>query len=243
MKVLIVEDETAAYENLTDILAEVAPDIRVMANTESVTQTVGWLQSNPAPDLIFMDIHLSDGSAFAIFDRIKLETPIIFTTAYDRYAIEAFKVNSIDYLLKPVKVEDVEHALEKYSKLTRQDLLQYLAQLTQLKPAPKYKDKLLPVSIKEISYFYATGKNTYVCLKDGNCYPYSKTLEQIVSSLNPTDFIRANKQFVIARDSVTDITIWFDSRLLITLDTEVPERVYVSKNKASEFKTWLVNDK
>lgn len=160
-------------------------------------------------------------------------------------------MNSIDYLLKPVKVEDVEHALEKYSKLTRQDLLQYLAQLTQLKPAPKYKDKLLiahkdkllPVSIKEISYFYATGKNTYVCLKDGNCYPYSKTLEQIVSSLNPTDFIRANKQFVIARDSVTDITIWFDSRLLITLDTEVPERVYVSKNKASEFKTWLVNDK
>ena len=251
MKVLIVEDETAAYENLTDILAEVAPDIRVMANTESVTQTVGWLQSNPAPDLIFMDIHLSDGSAFAIFDRIKLETPIIFTTAYDRYAIEAFKVNSIDYLLKPVKVEDVEHALEKYSKLTRQDLLQYLAQLTQLKPAPKYKDKLLiahkdkllPVSIKEISYFYATGKNTYVRLKDGNCYPYSKTLEQIVSSLNPTDFIRANKQFVIARDSVTDITIWFDSRLLITLDTEVPERVYVSKNKASEFKTWLANDK
>ena len=251
MKVLIVEDETAAYENLTDILAEVAPDIRVMANTESVTQTVGWLQSNPAPDLIFMDIHLSDGSAFAIFDRIKLETPIIFTTAYDRYAIEAFKVNSIDYLLKPVKVEDVEHALEKYSKLTRQDLLQYLAQLTQLKPAPKYKDKLLiahkdkllPVSIKEISYFYATGKNTYVYLKDGNCYPYSKTLEQIVSSLNPTDFIRANKQFVIARDSVTDITIWFDSRLLITLDTEVPERVYVSKNKASEFKTWLENDK
>ena len=107
MKVLIVEDETAAYENLTDILTEITPDIRIMANTESVTQTVGWLQSNPAPDLIFMDIHLSDGSAFAIFDRIELETPIIFTTAYDRYAIEAFKVNSIDYLLKPVKVEDI----------------------------------------------------------------------------------------------------------------------------------------
>ena len=136
MKVLIVEDETAAYENLTDILAEVAPDIRVMANTESVTQTVGWLQSNPAPDLIFMDINLSDGSAFAIFDRIKLETPIIFTTAYDRYAIEAFKVNSIDYLLKPVKVEDVEHALEKYSKLTRQDFLKYLDKLKKTTPAP-----------------------------------------------------------------------------------------------------------
>lgn len=171
MKVLIVEDETAAYENLTDILTEITPDIRIMANTESVTQTVGWLQSNPAPDLIFMDIHLSDGSAFAIFDRIELETPIIFTTAYDRYAIEAFKVNSIDYLLKPVKVEDVEHALEKYSKLTRQDLLQYLSQLTLLKPAPRYKDKLLiahkdkllPVNIKKY-FLFLRNRQKHICM-------------------------------------------------------------------------------
>ena len=111
-----------------------------MGNTESVTQTIHWLQSNPAPDLIFMDIHLSDGSAFAIFDKMELETPIIFTTAYDRYAIEAFKVNSVDYLLKPVKVEDVRHALDKYSKLTHQDIVQNLSQLNLLVPTPKYKD-------------------------------------------------------------------------------------------------------
>lgn len=249
MRVLIVEDETAAYENLVDILNEVSYDIQIAGNTESVTQTVHWLQSNPAPDLIFMDIHLSDGSAFTIFDKMRLETPIVFTTAYDRYAIDAFKVNSVDYLLKPVKVEDVKHALDKYSKLAHQDVLHYLSQLAQLAPAPRYKDKLLipyrdkllPVSVKDVSCFYTTDKSTCIYLKDGSMYPYSKTLEQIMTSLNPADFIRANKQFILARDSVTDITIWFDSRLLVTLDVEVPERIYISKNKAAEFKAWVVN--
>ena len=250
MRVLIVEDETAAYENLVDILKEVSYDIQIMGNTESVTQTIHWLQSNPAPDLIFMDIHLSDGSAFAIFDKMELETPIIFTTAYDRYAIEAFKVNSVDYLLKPVKVEDVRHALDKYSKLTHQDIVQYLSQLNLLVPTPKYKDKLLipykdkllPVRLKSVACFYTADKQTCVYLKDGNMYPYSKTLEQIMASLNPADFIRANKQFILARNSVTDITIWFDNRLLVTLDVETPERIYISKNKASEFKAWMVNN-
>ena len=105
-----------------------------------------------------------------------------------------------------------------------------------------YKDKLLPVSLRDVSCFYTADKNTCVYLKNGTLYPYSKTLEQIMSSLNPADFIRANKQFIIARNSVTDITIWFDSRLLVTLDVEVPERVYISKNKASEFKSWLVSN-
>ena len=174
MRVLIVEDETAAYENLADIITSVNSGIRIAGNTESVTQTVHWLQSNLSPDLIFMDIHLSDGSAFAIFDKITVETPIVFTTAYDQYAIEAFRVNSIDYLLKPVKVEDIRHALDKYSKLTRQDIVQYLAQLTQLTVSPKYqyrllnphKDKLLPVNRRDVACFYTTDKNTCIYLKD-----------------------------------------------------------------------------
>lgn len=248
MNILIVEDETAAYENLVDIITEVDPHIRIAGNTESVTGTVQWLQSNPLPDLIFMDIHLSDGSAFAIFDKIAVETPIVFTTAYDQYAIEAFRVNSIDYLLKPVKVGDIRHALDKYSELTRQDLVQYLSQLTQLAAPPKYqdrllipiKDKLIPVNLRDVSCFYTTDKNTFVYLKNGEKYPYSKTLEQIIATLDPAHFIRANKQFIVAKDSVTNITIWFDNRLLVTLDTEVPERMYISKNKASEFKSWIV---
>jgi two-component system, LytTR family, response regulator LytT len=253
MKTLIVEDETVAYENLVDILADIAPDVEVVGNTESVSQTVEWLHTHPQPDLILMDIHLSDGSAFSIFERMKVEIPIIFTTAYDEYAIEAFKVNSIDYLLKPIKAEELERALKKFSRWSQTDMMRYLAQLSQLPIAPSqlkykdkllipFKDKLLPVNLKEVSCFYTTDKNTRVFLKDGNYYSYSKTLEQIIATLNPSDFIRANKQFIIARDSVTNIMVWFDSRLLITLDIETPERIYISKNKAVEFKEWIVSE-
>jgi two-component system response regulator LytT len=250
MKILIVEDETAAYENLVDILAMMGPDIEIAGYTESIRQTIAWLQANNSPDLIFMDIHLSDGSAFSIFERIAVEVPIIFTTAYDEYAIESFKVNCIDYLLKPIKVEEMKRALDKFRRWTQKDILNYLKYLTNLTTAPKFKDKLLipvkdqlqPLDLNEISCFYTTDKNTRIYLKNGTSYPYSKTLEQIEGSLNPRDFIRANKQFIIARKSVKNITIWFDNRLLITLDIEPPERIYVSKNKAAEFKAWIVSD-
>lgn len=250
MRLLIVEDETAAYENLVEILREIDPGLEIAGNTESISQTIKWLKTNILPDLILMDIHLSDGSAFSIFDKIRLETPVIFTTAYDEYAIEAFKVNSIDYLLKPIKTEDVIRALDKFKKLNRQDILKYLSQLSLLTPVPGYKDKLLipvkdklqPVDLNEISFFYTTDRITKIYLKDAKVYSYSKTLEQIEGSLNPKDFIRANKQFIIARNSVKNITIWFDSRLLVTLDVEPPERIYISKNKAAEFKSWIVSD-
>jgi two-component system response regulator LytT len=251
MRVLIVEDETVAYENLVDIISEIDPAVQIAGNTESINQTILWLETNQMPDLIFMDIHLSDGSAFSIFNSIKIEIPIIFTTAYDEYAIEAFKVNCIDYLLKPIKVEEMERALDKFKKWTRQDILQYLSQLTKLAPGTgRYKDKLLipvkdkllPVNLNEISCFYTSDKSTRVYLKDGSYYPYSKSLEQIAVTLNPSNFIRANKQFIIARNSVKNITIWFDSRLLVTLNVETPERIYISKNKAAEFKAWMVSD-
>ena len=232
------------------MLFEIDPAIKVLGNTESVSQTVDWLKSNPAPELILMDIHLSDGSAFSIFDLITVETPIIFTTAYDEYAIDAFKVNSIDYLLKPIKINSLKQALEKFSKLTRIEISQYLSQLIKLTPQPVYEDKillplhdkLLPIALADISFIYATGKNTSIHLKGGSSYPFSKSLEQIIRTLNPTDFFRANKQFIISRNSVKNITIWFDSRLLITMDTETPERIYVSKNKASEFRSWMVRN-
>jgi two-component system response regulator LytT len=250
MRILIVEDETAAFENLVEIITGIDPSIQIAGNTESIRQTIRWLKTNQMPDLILMDIHLSDGNAFSIFNNITIETPIIFTTAYDEYAIEAFKVNSIDYLLKPIKVAEMKRALEKFRKLTRPDILQYLSKLAQLTPLSNYKDKLLipvkdklqPINFKEISFFYTTDKNTRIFLKDGKSYSYSKTLEQIESTLNPADFIRANKQYILARNSIKDITIWFDSRLLITPDIEPPERIYVSKNKAAEFKAWIVRN-
>ncbi|MDR2811302.1 MAG: LytTR family DNA-binding domain-containing protein [Tannerellaceae bacterium] len=250
MKVLIVEDETVAYENLAAMLAEIDASVRVMGNTESISQTVHWLQTNPLPDLLLMDIHLSDGSAFAIFKQMEVQTPVIFTTAYDEYAIEAFKVNSIDYLLKPVKTEDLRRALIKFSKWNHTDVMQYIAQLSKLTSAPRYRDKLLvsvrdkllPIDLKDVSCFYATERITSIYLKDGNVYPYPKPLEQIADSLNPADFIRANKQFIISRNGVKQITVWFNSRLLVSLNVETPERIYISKNKAAGFKAWLIND-
>lgn len=250
MKILIVEDETAAYESLLAILNEIDPSIEVIGNTESISQTINWLNGNTLPDLILMDIHLSDGSAFLIFDHIEIEIPIIFTTAYDEYAIEAFKVNSIDYLLKPIKTTELERALQKFSKLSRASSLEYSAKVKQLAPNQGYKskllipvrDKLLPVDLQEVSFFYTTDKATSIGLVDGNTYNYSKTLEQIFSSLNPANFYRANKQFIIARNAVKNITVWFDSRLLVTLNRDVPEPIYISKNKAADFKEWLVNE-
>lgn len=249
MKVLIVEDETAAYEILVDMLSEINPAIEVLANTESVGQTVEWLGSNPAPDLILMDIHLSDGSAFIIFDRIAVDVPVIFTTAYDQYAIEAFKVNSIDYLLKPIKTTELDAALHKFSRWSGRDINLYLSKMSAMTAGMRYQDKflipvkdqLIPVGVREIAFFYTTDKSTFIYLQDGRQLIYNKTLDQIYAALNPADFYRANKQFIIARTEVKNITIWFDSRLLLSLNTTVPEPVYISKNKAADFKAWVVS--
>ena len=249
MKVLIVEDEIAAYDNLVSILASIDPMIEIMGNTEGVGQTIRWLESHPKPDLIFMDIHLSDGSAFAIFTQMEVEVPIIFTTAYDEYAIDAFKVNSIDYLLKPIHPKDMRAALEKFRKWEAKDVSQYLTQMAQLKVTPatnyrdkiilQYRDKLLPVPITEVAYFYYTDHKTSVYLMDGKSYPLRSQLEQIYATLNPADFIRANRQFIINREGVKDISVWFDGRLRVNMKTEVPEPIYISKNRASEFKQWM----
>lgn len=249
MNVLIVEDETAAYESLTQLLKEIDPTIQVLGNTESISQTIQWMSGNTAPDLILMDIHLSDGSAFMIFNHIEIDVPIIFTTAYDEYAIEAFKVNSIDYLLKPIKKNELERALDKFKKWSRIDIAEYISKVSQLSSIPRYqdkllipiKDKLLPIALQEVSFFYTSDKSTSVGLKDGRTLGYSRSLEHILSSLDPSNYYRANKQFIIARNAVENITVWFDNRLLVTLDRDVPERIYISKNKAVDFKEWLVN--
>lgn len=248
MRVLIVEDETSSYENLLCILHEVAPDTEVVGNTESVAETVRWLNENAKPDLIFMDIHLSDDSAFAIFNQTEVDVPIVFTTAYDQYALDAFHVNSIEYLLKPIKAKDVRRAIEKFHILSKIDLAAYLGRMGALAPEQTrwqsrllvpYRDMLVPVNVADISYIYSTEKNTTICLNSGEQYAYSKSLDAILSTLDPHRFFRANKQFVVNRDSVQNINVWYDSRLLITLNNPTPERLFISKNRAAEFKQWM----
>ncbi len=248
MKVLIVEDETAAAESLSYMLGKIEPEIEIVGYSESVEQTVDLLSSNSQIDLIFMDINLSDGSAFSIFDRIEVNTPIIFTTAYDQYALEAFKVNSIDYLLKPIKSEDLKRAIRKFIHRTPGDLLEYLSHMARLAPKKAYpsrlivpvKDKLIPVAIDEICYIYCTNRKTEIVLANSNHIEIRKSLEQLQSSLNPEMFHRANKQFIIAKRYIKELVSWFDSRLLVKMVVDTHEEIFISKNNVSAFKSWLV---
>lgn len=260
MKVLIIEDETAASENLIAMLQEIDSEIEVLKVLESVQQTVRWLSNNPAPDLIFMDIHLSDGSAFTLFQQIEVTVPIVFTTAYDQYALDAFAVNSIDYLLKPIKTSELERALDKFKRWSHSDVMDYLERMMKIKSSAStlpssggtgdyitsllipVKDKLVPVNMDDVACIYSSDRKTQVHLKSGQIMLYNRSLDSIIVGLNPSRFFRANKQYIVARDCVKEIVVWFDSRLLVKMPIELPEPLFVSKNKAAEFKSWMTSN-
>lgn len=251
MRVLIIEDETAASENLIAMLQEIDSKIEVLQVLESVQQTVRWLSSHPAPDLIFMDIHLSDGSAFTLFQEMEVTVPIVFTTAYDQYALDAFTVNSVDYLLKPIKTSELTRALDKFKRWTQSDVMDYLQRMMKMRPAGSgnyttsllvpVKDKLVPVSMDDVVCIYSTDRKTQIYLKSGQMMLYSRSLDSIAGGLDPSKFFRANKQYIVARDCVKEIVVWFDSRLLVSMPIELPEPLFVSKNKAAEFKNWMTS--
>ena len=252
MKVLIIEDETAASENLIAMLQEIDSEIEILKVLESVQQTVRWLSSNPAPDLIFMDIHLSDGSAFTLFQEIEVSVPIVFTTAYDQYALDAFTVNSIDYLLKPIKTSELARALDKFKRWTHNDMMDYLQRMMNMRPGGSagfttsllipVKDKLIPVNMSDVACIYSSDRKTQIYMKSGEMLLYNRSLDSIIGSLNPTHFFRANKQYIVARDCVKEMVVWFDSRLLVKMPIELPEPLFVSKNKAAEFKIWMTTN-
>ena len=251
MRVLIIEDETAASENLIAMLQEIDSEIEVLQVLESVQQTVRWLSSHPAPDLIFMDIHLSDGSAFTLFQEMEVTVPIVFTTAYDQYALDAFTVNSVDYLLKPIKTSELTRALDKFKRWTQSDVMDYLQRMMKMRPAGSgnyttsllvpVKDKLVPVSMDDVACIYSTDRKTQIYLKSGQMMLYSRSLDSIAGGLDPSKFFRANKQYIVARDCVKEIVVWFDSRLLVSMPIQLPEPLFVSKNKAAEFKNWMTS--
>ena len=246
MRALIIEDETAAARNLEAVLREVAPGVEILATLESVAESVEWLQSNPQPDLLFMDIHLADGDSFRIFESVEITAPVIFTTAYDRYALEAFKVNSIDYLLKPINTEDVRRALEKLRRLTSGERLDYGTRVRSLASQRQeevflvhVRDKIIPLQRDRIAYCYTANEKVTACDFDGAVYPMDKTLEALQSLLPDRNFFRANRQFIIARRAVKEIAVWFGSRLTLHLTVETPERIVISKARVPEFKEWL----
>ncbi len=253
MRVLIIEDETAAAVNLQAILAECARDLKIEAVLESVEESVAWLKEHPMPELIFMDIHLADGDSFRIFQQVEITAPVIFTTAYDRYALEAFKVNSIDYLLKPIARAEMERALKKLailSKVDRADYGERVEKLSQQVAAKnecpqaflvQVRDKIIPLRTDEIAYCYTRDEKVTACDMQGRRFQLDKPLEALQAMLPEQEFFRVNRQFIVARRAVKEISIWFGSRLTLTLEVELPERLVVPKARVPEFKRWMTS--
>lgn len=250
MKALIIEDEVLAAQSLQKLITEVAPDTQIVDVLQSIEESVAWFNENTMPDLVFMDIHLADGSSFAIFEKTQITCPIIFTTAYDEYALKAFEVSSIDYLLKPINRNDLERAMNKYNALVgektgNKEAIENL--LSQIGLKKNYKscflvperDKLIPLSTSNIAYIYIDTKTVKTIALDEHVYYMSQTLDEIMSQLNPDDFFRANRQFIVSRKAIKDITVWIDNKLSLNLLVKVPEKIIISKAKVSEFKEWF----
>lgn len=257
MNILILEDEYAARKNLVAILQEISPENNIIATIESVKEAKKWFTSNPPPHLGFFDIQLSDDNVFKLFSKVKINFPIVFTTAYDHYALRAFSVNSIDYLLKPVSSASVSKALSKYDEMLsisndiRNDRI--INVLSEIKYAQskgyrktflfQFKDKLIPVSIEDIMYFYIENGIVYAIKEDRKDYIINQNLDDIKEQLDPEQYFRANRQYIISRQSVKEISSHFNERLSLKLYPPAKEAVIVSKAKAGEFKSWLTNKK
>lgn len=248
MNTVIIEDETAAVQNLKAILSETAPDIEVIRVFDSIKSAVRYFRESDMPDLVFADIQLADGESFEIFKEVDVTCPIIFTTAYDSYAMEAFKVNSIDYLLKPIEPAQVQKALTKLRQFTSVDIDAYSRQIKQfINKENTYRktflvnvaDKFIPVPVSRIAYFYTTGNRTLLTTMDDTEYAIDKTLETVMSYLDPSLFFRANRQFIVSHKAVAEVAIWFGNRLSVVLSLPVPEKIIISKARVSLFKQWL----
>lgn len=252
MNVLIIEDEETAASRLKRMLKEIDQEINVLAVTESISESVAWLSSNPAPDLILADIHLADGPSFEVFRQTKVRSPLIFTTAYDQYAIKAFKFNSIDYLLKPIKKNELEESLAKYRQLhgsSAPPAIDYNQLLAALSPKPQGQQKRLvirygqtikTVEIADAAYFYTEDKITHVCTFDNKRLPVDHNLDELESLLDPSRFFRINRQFIISVNAIESMYSYSKSRVKINLDPPSGIETIVSAERSADFKEWLL---
>jgi DNA-binding LytR/AlgR family response regulator len=251
--VLIVEDELPTQRLLRKMIEELRPDWEVVAATSGVEETVEWLENTSHPDLVFMDVQLADGLSFEIFDKIKLNSIIVFTTAYDEYAIKAFKVSSIDYLLKPIRAEQLESAMQKYEKIKaalapRIDISE-LKDLSSLikEGRPPYRNRILvPVAdgflklnIANVAFFQSSQKVTTAITYSGKPLIVDMTLEKLEDELDPQHFFRANRQFILHIEAIQRIETWFNGKLVVKTKPEAEEKIVISREKARSFKEWI----
>jgi DNA-binding LytR/AlgR family response regulator len=253
MKIVIVEDEPLIAKDLQKLLLQIAPEAEVLATLGSVVAAANWFTTHPEPDLVLMDIQLSDGVSFDLFNQVPLSCPIIFTTAYNEYAIRAFKVNSVDYLLKPVDADDLRAALDKFRKLrlSASGMQRQLeALLRDLRPAdPKpvfkerfmahYKNTLMPVPAEKVGYFTKNELIYLVTTDHQKLVTDYNTMDEIEHQVNPTHFFRANRQYIIRLESVSNFKTHYNGKLIVKLHPPLNLEVEVSREKAGEFRKWL----
>lgn len=253
MKVLIIEDERLASERLINLLQELKPQAEIVGNVRSVEAGIDWFEKNEAPDLILSDIQLLDGTSFEIFEQQQPKCQVIFTTAYDNYAIKAFDVNSVDYLLKPIQKEKLATALvklEEQQQLSTAPLID-LAQIKALihDRSTEYKSRFLTkvgqrikaIPTKNIAYFYTQDKLTYIITFESQKYIIDNTLEDVDQMLDPKEFFRVNRKFLVHFDAVSDIHPYFKGRVKLGLKPSIDEDIVVSSEKTPLFKQWLDN--
>lgn len=249
MNILIVEDESINAGRLKRLLEELEPDCKILGIIETVSEAVLWLKSNSLPDLITMDIRLADGLSFSIFDEFEITCPVIFTTAYDEYAIKAFKVNSIDYLMKPIEKKELEHALRKYKSLAAVEnntvniagiLRDFMHKPSfRLRFLVSYRDSYKSVNVNDVEFIYSEFKISNLVLKSGLVIPISQTMEELEKELDPDVFFRANRQFFICVESIKSITNYFNAKLKVQLRLDPDREVIISREKSPLFKQWM----
>lgn len=252
MEVLIIEDEQLGVEKLSRLLLSIDSSIKIVGNTRSIRSSVEWLLQHEHPDIILMDIELTDGQSFEIFNHVTIKSMVIFTTSYDEYALKAFKVNSVDYLLKPIKKEELKNALDKYQQWQQKfssstlNVEQLIHELKQHQPKSfrsrflvKIGQKLLSVETRDIAYFYAEERLSYFITWNKQRYIVDYTIEDLKQMLDPQEFYRANRAFILHIKSIAKIHNYFNGKLKLELQPPTDKEVLISREKAMEFKEWL----
>lgn len=249
MRILIIEDELPAVQRLETLLYNLKPDIRIEGKLTSVESSIHWLNNHPHPDLIFLDIQLADGLSFSIFDHIKTRSAIIFCTAFDQYAIKAFKLNSIDYLLKPIEPNELKDALQKWSELNHSDAFNFNLQALKeiLNRQTSYKNRFMikvgerihSQPTEEIAFFFSKEKATFLQTVDQKKFIIDFTLEQLENVLDPQKFCRVNRKYIVSHAAIADIFTFSQSRLKLRLHHCSDDQILISREKVNDFKLWL----
>jgi DNA-binding LytR/AlgR family response regulator len=247
MKVLIIEDEAPAYRRLEKLIKECDPSTEIVGIIQSVKDGIEWFQQNKIPDLIFSDIQLADDLSFSIFKELKITVPIIFVTAFDEYAINAFKFYSIDYLLKPINLEDLRTSLEKYNNIQQKsssnNFEELLNKLTEKKFRERFLvysgDSLIPINSCDIAYFVSEDGATFIVTTEGKRHLLADSLDSLENELNPNDFFRANRQYLVSSRAIQKIHNYGNQKLKLIIKPLSEEGIIISKLKATSFKNWL----